>query len=145
MAVAPYPGSARCTTSVFHAACPDGPALEGVKKMQGAMLDQQQLSEEEKASAKEIMAASMKEVEKAMSWGNIETIMVNAYAEVFTTKELTDLNALFLSPAGQTFVEKQPELQAATMKEMQSIMMDLMPKIQKRTEEAIERVKNQQN
>lgn len=118
-----------------------GPAFEGVKSMQNAMLDQQKLSPEQLKAAKDIMAVSMAETEKAMAWENIEGTMVRAYASVFTTEEIEGLIALFKSPAGQVFIAKQGQLQAATMREMQTIMMDLMPKIQQKTAEAIERAK----
>lgn len=120
------------------------PVMAGMRQMQGNMINRQELSDEEKTSALELMAASMEEVEKAMSWGNLEGIMVRAYASVFTTEEVEDLNEMFLSPAGQTFVKKQPQLQAATMKEMQSIMVELLPKIQEKAKEAIERAKAKQ-
>ena len=120
-----------------------GPVLSGIKQMQMAMLDQQQLSDDEKKAARELMSASMDEVESVLDWKNLEGVMVRAYASVFTTEEVKALNEMFLTPAGQTFVEKQPELQAATMGEMQTIMAELMPRIQKKTQEAIERIKNQ--
>ena len=119
-----------------------GPALEGVKNMQNAMLEQQGLSEDEIASAKEIMAVSMEETEKALAWENLEGLMVRAYASVFTKAEIDGLIALFETPAGQAYIAKQGQLQAATMREMQTVMMDLMPKIQEKTAAAIKRAKN---
>jgi hypothetical protein len=118
-----------------------GPSLAGVMNMQNSLLEQQNLSEEELKSAKEMMQVSMKEVEKALSWKNLEPIMVNAYTSVFTTAELEGLIELFETPAGQAYIAKQGELQAATMQEMQTIMGDLMPKIQQKVEAAIKRAK----
>lgn len=119
-----------------------GPALEGVKNMQNAMLEQQGLSEDEIATAKEIMAVSMEETEKALAWENLEGLMVRAYASVFTKAEIDGLIGMFETPEGQAYIAKQGQLQAATMREMQTIMMDLMPKIQEKTTAAIERAKN---
>lgn len=115
------------------------PILESVKKMQNSMLDQQQLSDKQKAIAKKSMAASMSEVEKMMSWDNIGAMLVRVYAKVFTTEEVNDLIKLFESPAGQVYVNKQSELQQASMQEMQKIMMDIMPKIQAKAKEAVKK------
>ncbi|MCF6312457.1 MAG: DUF2059 domain-containing protein [Verrucomicrobiales bacterium] len=120
------------------------PALEGVKNMQMAMLDQQGLSEEEKISAKKIMEVSMGEVEKMLSWENIGAMMVRVYAKVFTTEEVNDLIKLFETPAGQVYVNKQMELQQASMQEMQKIMIDIMPKIQAKTKEAVKQAMEQE-
>ena len=121
-----------------------GPALEGVKQMQNAMLDQQALSPEEIAEAKELMAVSMAETEKALAWENLEGLMVRAYASVFTEAEIEGLIALFETPAGQAYIAKQGQLQSATMREMQTIMMELMPKIQEKTAAAIEQAKDRE-
>ena len=91
------------------------------------------------------LAASMDEVESALSWENLEGVMVRAYASVFTRAEVENLNQMFQSPAGQAYVAKQSDLQAATMREMETIMIDLMPRIQKKTQAAIERAKNGSN
>jgi hypothetical protein len=44
--------------------------------------------------------------------------------------------AFFKSPLGQKWIEKQPQLQMATMQKMQAVMMEAQPKMQ----EAIKRV-----
>ena len=118
------------------------PAMEGMKQMQNAMLDQQGLSDEQKAQALELMEASTAEVEKILNWENLEPMLVRVYVSTFSADEMNRLSAFFESPDGRVFVEKQPQLQAAMMMEMQKLMTTLMPKIQKSTQEAIERIKN---
>ena len=117
-----------------------GPMLGQVTQMQEAMFAQQNFSEQQKAATRQLMAVSMAEVEKAMAWENLEKMMVKVYAGVFTREELDDLTALFETPAGQCFVEKQPKLQAAMMAEMQVLMMRLMPDIQQKTRQAMQQV-----
>lgn len=117
------------------------PALAGIKKMQAAMLDQQNLSEEEKKAAAEIMAVSMEEVEKVLAWESMEAMMIRIYSAVFTAEEIKELITLFESPTGQAYIKKQPELQVATMQEMQKMMVSLMPQIQEKTKAAVERAK----
>lgn len=118
------------------------PAMEGMKQMQSAMLDQQGLSDEQKAQALELMEASTAEVDKILNWENMEPMLVRVYVSTFSADEMNRLSAFFESPDGRVFVEKQPQLQAAMMMEMQKLMTTLMPKIQKSTQEAIERIKN---
>ena len=117
------------------------PALAGVKQMQSAMIEQQNLTPEQKDAAADIMAASMEEVEKLLAWDNLEAMMIRIYSKVFSAEEITALIKLFESPTGQAYVKKQPELQAATMMEMQKMMVDLIPTIQAKTQEAVERAR----
>lgn len=117
------------------------PALAGITQMQEALLNQQNLDDEQIKKAREIMAISMEEAEKALEWENLEGMFVRIYSKVFSAEEINELIKLFESPTGKAYIKKQPELQAATMQEMQTLMLELMPKIQEKTKEAIERAK----
>lgn len=139
---APTESAAKRLMKVMQVEKQMAPMWENMKGMQDAMLDQQNLTNDEKEQAREIMAASMEEVEKALSWENLEPMMVRVYAATFTAEEMDKMSDFFESPDGQTYVEKQPNLQQAMMTEMQTLMTDLMPKIQQRTQEAIERIQS---
>ena len=117
------------------------PALDSVTQMQDAMLQQQGLTEEQKKIALETMEASLSEVRKVMAWETIEPMFVRIYSGIFTAAELNRLSDFFESADGQVFVEKQPAIQAATMAEMQKLMMQIMPAIQQKTQAAIEKAK----
>ena len=57
---------------------------------------------------------------------SVRPIFVKIYADNFDEAELTGLIAFYKSPVGQTWIQKQPAIQAATMQAMGQIM----PKIQ---------------
>jgi hypothetical protein len=112
-------------------------ALQQVEKMQEQMIEQQVKSPQEKTKAEAAMKVAMQSTEEEFSWDKIGQTFVEIYAEVFTKDELDELTQFYESPIGQKFVEKQPQLQAATMKRMQSLMMEIMPRIQARVKEAM--------
>ncbi|MCB1235783.1 MAG: DUF2059 domain-containing protein [Verrucomicrobiae bacterium] len=120
-----------------------GPMLESVTQAQEAMIQQQNLTEEQAKVARAAMEASLGEVKKALAWETIEPMLVGIYAGVFTAAELNRLADFFESPEGKVYVEKQPAVQAATMAEMQKVMVGLMPAIQQKTKAAIEKAKSE--
>ncbi len=69
-------------------------------------------------------------VEKEFSWAALKPEFTRIYAETFTPEEIKGITAFYKSPAGQSFVNKQPELMKKTMTLMQSKMMQLTPKLQ---------------
>lgn len=102
------------------------------------MVDAQGLPEEEAKKAKEIATTSMKasfEAVANMDWGEM---FADVYASVFTEDELQGLIDFYHSTLGKKFLEKQPELMAATMEKMQVEMAKIMPQIQADIQKAIE-------
>jgi len=116
-------------------------SMQQAIQMQSGMLDQMGLSDEEKSLAQKSMSDSMKVVMDKFSWANMKNMFVEIYAEVFTAEELNGVVEFYESPAGQKFVDKQPQLTQVTMQKMQAIMMEMMPEIQKQTMVAVEEAK----
>ena len=107
-------------------------------QMQRGVLDQMDMSTEEKEQAKKGMEKSMQPVLKKFSWENMKGTFADIYAEVFTAEELNGIIEFYESPAGQKFVEKQPQLTQVTMQKMQGVMAQMMPEIQKEVEKTME-------
>jgi hypothetical protein len=116
-------------------------SMQQAVKMQEGMVDQMDLSDEEKLEARKAMGGSMKVTLEKFSWEKMESMFVDIYAEVFTTEELEGIITFYESPAGQKFVAKQPELMAATMQKMQGVMAELMPEIQKEAMKLAQEIK----
>jgi len=114
-------------------------SLQQMERMQEQMIDQNTKSPEEKEKAKAAMRAAMQSTREEFSWDRIGPMFVDVYAEVFTKEELDQLNEFYESPIGRKFVEKQPQLQAATMMRMQSLMREVMPKIQAKVKAEMEK------
>jgi hypothetical protein len=116
-------------------------SMQQAVKMQEGLIDQMDLSEAEKAEARQAMAGSMKVTLEKFSWAKMEGMFVEIYAEVFTVEELEGIISFYESPAGQKFIAKQPELMAKTMEKMQTVMAELMPAIQAEAMKVHEEIK----
>jgi len=107
--------------------------MEGVFKQMSSMmtksLDSQNTTPEEREKRVKSMEIVLQEARKAIDWKAIETEMAQIYTEKFDEKDLEDIIAFFKTPAGAKWLEKQPEIQAESMKAMQKIL----PQIQAAT------------
>ena len=57
-----------------------------------------------------------------LSWEKMEPYMVDAYVQVYTEQELSELIEFYESPIGQKFLDKMPEVMAKSMELTQSMM-----------------------
>ena len=112
-----------------------------ISKFSDSMIDSQNLSDEEKKEAKELTASSTKTTFKEMLKMDWEGMFADIYAEVFTVEELQGLIDFYKTPVGQKFIDKQLDLQKATMGRMQIEMTKVMPKIQESIQKSIEEAK----
>jgi hypothetical protein len=102
-------------------------AFASIPKMQEQMMGSQtKMSPDEKLKFQKQMQASMEAAKSALDWSTIKPIFVKIYADNFDETELDGLIAFYKTPVGQTWIDKQPQIQAATMQAMTQIM----PKIQ---------------
>ncbi|MEI6376096.1 MAG: DUF2059 domain-containing protein [bacterium] len=74
---------------------------------------------------------TMESVFSAMSWEKMKAMYVSLYAETFTPGELRGLIDFYKTPAGQKYIEKQPQFQEAVMQKSQAMMKDMMPTLMK--------------
>ncbi|MFK5923800.1 MAG: DUF2059 domain-containing protein [Verrucomicrobiota bacterium] len=119
------------------------PTIKSMEKMRDSLIDQEEISDEEKREAKREAEKLSGDIVKMMTWDHIGPSLVRVYAKVFTTQEVNGLIELFESPAGQVYVEKQEELRWATMEEMQKVVLELMPKLKKKVKEAVGKVEKE--
>lgn len=111
-------------------------ALQQVAKMQEQMATTKDMTPDARAKQQQMRDAINKEIKSLISWEKVKPMFISIYAETFTADELQGMIAFFKSPLGQKWIEKQPQLQMATMQKMQAVMMEAQPKLQ----EAIKRV-----
>ena len=93
------------------------------------VVNSQGLAEEKAKLAKSLVKKSMAsslEAIKSIDW---EEKFAKIYAAEFTTEELQGLIDFYKSPIGKKFLEKQPQLMAATMGKMSGEIEKLWPKI----------------
>ena len=111
--------------------------MEGVFKQMSSMmtksLDSQTTTPEEREKRIKSMEIVLQEARKAIDWKTIEVEMAKIYTEKFDEKDLEEIIAFFKTPAGAKWLEKQPEIQAESMRAMQKIL----PQIQAATLKAL--------
>ncbi len=112
-----------------------------IKQFSNSMIDSQGLAPEETKAAKAAAEKSMEAALGAIQEIDWEGMFASIYAEVFSEEEIQGLIDFYQSPVGKKFLDKQPELTAATMQKMQLEMAKIMPAIQQATMEAITEVK----
>ena len=112
--------------------------MEQAMNMPLAMIEQQNLTEEQKEEARASIEASMKVTKEKFAWKNLKKMFIDIYAEVLTVEELNGLIKFYESPIGQAYIKKQPQLTTLTMQKMQKLMGEAMPAIQKEVAESIE-------
>ena len=111
-------------------------SFEIVKQMIPAQLKQMDVSENASSDkAQDTMQKMMDLIMKEISWEKLKDDYIAIYEETFTEEELSGLVTFYKSPIGRKFIEKQPELMKRSMQISQEQMIELMPKIQKLTQE----------
>jgi hypothetical protein len=55
--------------------------------------------------------------------------MIRIYSETFTKEELRGMSDFYATPAGQSLIAKQPDVQRKMNEAMMPRMMEVMPKI----------------
>lgn len=99
-------------------------------------------SEEAKAATRQTMDKLMAQLQERMSWAKMEPEYVRLYDEVYSDEEITGILVFYKSAAGQAFVKKMPILMTKSMELAQRQVSDLMPEIQRITNEAAQKGKS---
>ena len=114
-------------------------SMEQLIMMVENTIDAQQMSKEGKQKAKEIVTASMWSTMREMQWEKMKGVFIDIYAETFTSEELEEIVALYETPIGKKFIAKQPQLTTVTLQKMQGLIQSIMPEVQRKVQEAIEK------
>jgi hypothetical protein len=101
---------------------------------QSLNLNTANLTPEQKAAAAKVSSQVM-ELSMDAAKGLLDKMDV-IYAEVYSAAELKAMKAFFESPEGMSMLEKQPQIMQKIMPYVTSMQKDLMPKIQKITNDA---------
>ncbi len=114
-------------------------SFEMVKQMIPTQLKQMNVSENASSDKfQDAMQKMMDLIMKEISWEKLKDDYIAIYAETFTEEELSGLVTFYKSSIGRKLAEKQPELMKRSMQISQEQIMELMPKIQKLTQEMME-------
>jgi hypothetical protein len=101
-------------------------------KTMSPSFDDQHLTAEQRARVQEINNRMLADVRKAYSVSDALDDMVPLYQKYFTKDDVGAITTFYLSPTGQKFLEKMPEI-------MSDYMFTLMPKLQARMKPIMEK------
>ncbi len=101
-------------------------AFEAAPKLQQQMMDTQRFSPEQRESIRKHVQASMEAVKRSMNWQTMKPAFVKIYADAFDESDLEGMIVYYKGPVGQKWIEKQPQIQAATMQ----VIGQIIPQIQ---------------
>lgn len=99
------------------------PMIESIAKQAGLTPAQQQSSQAMEEKMLDLVQAEM-------GGAKMKAALAKVYAETFTVEEIKGISAFYKSAAGQAFLDKTPALMQKSMVVSQSMMAEVMPKIQ---------------
>ncbi len=112
--------------------------------MRGGMqqaLQGQTLSDEQRRVIELAPKRFAEVMRQEFSWATVKDIYVQIYRESFTEEEVQGLIAFYVSPAGQAYVNKMPQVMQRSMFVMQQRMQPLMAKMKEAMQKAVEDAK----
>jgi hypothetical protein len=116
-----------------------GQIISQFRQMMPQMMKSMNLPEDEAGLATEMMAEVEPVLRKGLSWERLEPDYVKLYAEAFTIEELDGMLAFYKSPAGKAMISKMPDVLAKSQGLSQKYMLEVMPEVQKKITEVVER------
>lgn len=87
-------------------------------------------------------------IKQEMSWEKMKGPMIDIYMKHYTESEIADMVTFYKTETGQSMIKKMPLVMNDTMMMSQSLMKDMMPKIQQLSIELKEKlalVRNKDN
>jgi hypothetical protein len=112
--------------------------MQLMMKTEESMIASQNVSDEQKKRLTDRMNTLTETIMKPLM-EKAQGVVIDAYAATFTAEELEGLVAFYQSPLGQKFVEKQPELMAATIQGTTEFAQSLLPEMQRKMQEELRR------
>ncbi len=119
--------------------------MDSMKDMVEGMIRQQLGGKEMPPEAVNAAAETQKRilamVSERLSWDKLKPTYQQVYSDTFTEEEVTGMLGFYKSPAGRAMIEKMPKLVQKTMSLTQQQVGDLMPEIERITNEVKEKYK----
>jgi len=113
-------------------------AFQQLGKMNDQIASAAGATPEAKEKQQKMLEAINAETKALVNWETLKPMFVSIYSETFTPDELKGMIAFYKTPIGQKWLEKQPQVQMATMQKIQAIMAESQPNIQKVIQRAMD-------
>jgi hypothetical protein len=114
-----------------------------IRAMMMNQLNAAGLPEESKAGAAGMMNKVIAQVEERMSWDKLKPEYMKVYGDVFSEEEITGIVAFYKTPIGRAMLAKMPQLMSKSMEIGQRRMADLIPEVQRRMQEVMQKYKSE--
>jgi len=94
------------------------------------MLAGRELSAQQQRELDTMVSASMKAVAALLSWDELQPLYRDLYAQSFDAEEVQAMIDFYASPAGQSMVQKMPQLMHNAMQAVQTRLLPLLKELQ---------------
>jgi uncharacterized protein len=109
--------------------------FEQMKAMEAAQLSKMDVPPDKRQLVDQIQQKVLQLLQDSLSWEKLKPKMIEIYAATFTEEEIDGILNFYKSPAGQAMLQKMPQLVQRSMAMTQQMAQDLLPQIQKLTDE----------
>jgi uncharacterized protein len=109
--------------------------LEQMRAMIATQMSQMQITPEARPAIEEMQQKMMAMIADRMSWDKFKRAVLKIYVETYSDEDMDGIIAFYKTPAGRSLIEKMPLVMQKSMALGQQMMGDLMPEIQRMTEE----------
>ncbi|MBO9880870.1 DUF2059 domain-containing protein [Xanthomonas sp. D-109] len=114
------------------------PQIEAMQRQQFAQLTAQHpLDTAQQQKLQQIQERTQATVRKALSWQEMRPLYVNLYKQTFSKQEVLAMAEFYESPAGQSLLDKTPQLMQNLMGAIQQKMTPLFADLQKDLEQTV--------
>ncbi|CBA17541.1 DUF2059 domain-containing protein [Xanthomonas albilineans] len=114
------------------------PQIEAMQRQQFAQLNaQRHFSPAQQQKLQQIQERTQATVHQAMSWQEMRPLYVNLYKQSFSKQDVLAMAEFYESPAGQSMLDKTPQLMQNLMVAMQQKMAPLLANLQKELEQTV--------
>ena len=110
-------------------------AFEQVIPLADSMSEHYPVPEDHRELMAEEMQANLEFMKQELNWSVLEPRLVQVYVDVYSEDELRGLNEFYRSSLGQKFIEKTPEVMAASTQMTMEMLRDFIPKLKAKQEE----------
>ena len=109
--------------------------FDQMKSIEMTQLNNMNIAPEQRPLAQQTQEQILQLLQNALSWDKLKPALIKVYTETFTEEEIDGILNFYKTPAGQALLQKMPTLIQRSMQTGQQMVADVLPQIQKMTED----------
>jgi hypothetical protein len=114
--------------------------MEQMKSAEVAQLSKIPVPPEARPQLQQVQEKVFGLIQARLSWDKMKPVYIKLYDDTFSEQELDGIIQFYRTPAGQALLQKMPLLMRRSMELTQGMIADLVPEIQKVTQDALKGV-----